>query len=96
MKDFGFSAVQKRFFSLEQNIFGFQQSILNCILKKRDVLFEVLKGNKSYAQDYSQVSIALQKCFWIVTFPLFALMAGLEAVLKKGGTMEFVFRKEVS
>ena len=96
VKDFGFSMVRKKFFSLEQNVFGFQQSILNCILKKRDVLFEVLKGNKSYAQDYSVVSIALQKFFWIGTFPLFALIAGVEAVLNKGGTMEFVFRKEES
>jgi SAM-dependent methyltransferase len=96
MKDFGFSMVRKRFFSLEQNVFGFQQSILNCILKKRDVLFEVLKGNKSFAQDYSALSITLQKFFWVATFPLFALIAGLEAVFKKGGTMEFVFQKEVS
>lgn len=96
MENFGFSVVQKRFLSLEQNVFGFQQSILNCILKKRDVLFEVLKGNKSYAQDYSTVSISLQKFFWMGTFPLFALIAGMEAVLNKGGTMEFVFQKEVS
>lgn len=96
MKDFGFSVSRKSFFSLEQNVFGFQQSILNCILKKRDVLFEVLKGNKGYAQDYSRISIVLQKLFWLLTFPLFALVAGLEAILNKGGTMEFVFQREES
>lgn len=96
MKNFGFSVVQRRFFSLEQNVFGFQQSILNCILKKRDVLFESLKGNKNYTRDYSSASIALQKIFWVATFPFFALLVCLEAAVKKGGTMEFVFRKEVS
>ena len=96
MKGFGFSMVRRSFFSLEQNIFGFQQSILNCILKKRDVLFEILKGNNSYAQDYSRVSIALQKVFWIMTFPLFIPLVWLEAVVQKGGTMEFVFRKKGS
>jgi len=96
MKDFGFSMVRKSFFSLEQSVFGFQQSVLNCIMKKRDVLFEILKGNKSYAQDYSQVSIAMQKVFWVATFPLFIPFVWLEAVVQKGGTMEFVFRKEVS
>ena len=96
MKDFGFSVVEEHFLSLEQNVFGFQQSMLNCILKKRDLLFEVLKGNKNYAQDYSAVSITLQKIFWVATFPFFAFVAALEAILKKGGTMEFVFQKEVS
>ena len=96
MKGFRFSMVQKQFLSLEQNVFGIQQSILNCILKKRDVLFEVLKGNNSYAQDYSQVSIALQKVFWIITFPLFIPFVWLEAAVQKGGTMEFVFRKKDS
>jgi SAM-dependent methyltransferase len=93
MKTFGFEIVTIKYFSLEQNPFGIQQSILNCLLTKREVLFEVLKGNRSYAGEYSDVSILLQKIFYITTFPLFALLSLIESGLKKGGTMEMVFRK---
>jgi 2-polyprenyl-3-methyl-5-hydroxy-6-metoxy-1,4-benzoquinol methylase len=93
MQTFGFEIVTIKYFSLEQNPFGMQQSILNCALRKREVLFEVLKGNRSYACEYSGLSILLQKIFYITTFPLFALLSVIEACLKKGGTMEMVFRK---
>ena len=94
MKGLGFSLIKQKYFSLEQNPFGIQQSIPNCILKKREVLFEALKGNVTYIKEYSRFSIILQKIFYIVTFPVFAFLAALEAALKKGGTMEFIFRKE--
>ncbi len=93
MQTFGFEIVKIKYFSLEQNPFGMQQSILNCMLRKREVLFEVLKGNISYTIEYSSVSILLQKIFYITTFPLFALLSVIEACSKKGGTMEMVFRK---
>ncbi len=93
MQTFGFEMVTVKYFSLEQNPFGMQQSILNCMLKKREVLFEVLKGNRPYTIEYSGVPILLQKIFYISTFPLFALLSVIEAFLKKGGTMEMVFRK---
>ena len=93
LKTFGFELMKINYFSLEQNPFGMQQSILNCILKKREVLFEILKGNASYSREYSAGSILLQKIFYILTFPIFALLSVVEACLKKGGTMEIVFRK---
>ncbi|MBI5592578.1 MAG: class I SAM-dependent methyltransferase [Deltaproteobacteria bacterium] len=93
MQTFGFEIVTINYFSLEQNPFGMQQSILNCMLRKREVLFEVLKGNRSYAREYSSVSILLQKLFYITTFSLFALLSVIESCSKKGGTMEMVFRK---
>lgn len=93
MQSFGFELVTTKHFSLEQNPFGMQQSILNCVLSKREVLFEVLKGNRLYASEYSGISISLQKMFYIATFPLFALLSVIEACLKSGGTMEMVFRK---
>jgi hypothetical protein len=93
MQTFGFEVVTIQYFSLEQNPFGMQQSILNCVIRKRELLFEALKGNRSYTCEYSSVSILLQKIFYITTFPLFALLSVVEAWLKKGGTMELVFRK---
>ena len=43
MQEFGFESIKQRYFSLEQNPFGIQQSILNCLLSRREVLFEALK-----------------------------------------------------
>ncbi|MHC4746409.1 MAG: class I SAM-dependent methyltransferase [Planctomycetota bacterium] len=96
MKDFGFVLVRQQHLSLEQNPFGFQQSLLNCVLSKRDVLFESLKNNDTYTKEYSGFGIFLQKLFYIVTFPLFVLLAVIEASLKKGGTIEMVFKKQNS
>lgn len=93
LKTFGFELVKINYFSLEQNPFGMQQSILNCILKKREVLFEILKGNAFYSHEYSDGSITLQRIFCIATYPLFAFLSIIEACFKKGGTMELIFRK---
>jgi 2-polyprenyl-3-methyl-5-hydroxy-6-metoxy-1,4-benzoquinol methylase len=90
----GFEPVHKTFFSLEQNPFGIQQSLLNCLCKKREILFEALKGNSHYLKDVSKTSIFLQKLFYLTTFWFFAILALLESLVKKGGTMELVFRKK--
>jgi SAM-dependent methyltransferase len=94
LKEFGFKSIKQKYFSLEQNSFGIQQSILNCLLRKREVLFEALKGNNEYIKECSRFSIMLQKVFYLSTFPVFVFLAGLEAAFKKGGTMEFIFKKE--
>ena len=93
MKDLGFKLIGQTHFSLEQNPFGIQQSLLNCFFKKREILFEALKGNITYTQQHSPLSIILQKLFYITTFPVFALLAAPEAIVKKGGTMELIFQK---
>lgn len=94
MNQLGFNLIKISYFSLEQNPFGIQQSILNCLLSKRELLFEALKGNIIYTGEYSKRSILLQKLFYLISFPVFASLAALEAVLRKGGAMELVFRKQ--
>ncbi|MGD8501330.1 MAG: class I SAM-dependent methyltransferase [Phycisphaerales bacterium] len=94
LRVFGFKLISHSYFSLEQNPFGIQQSILNCLLGRREVLFEALKGNVAYTRQYSWFSITLQKLFCLSTFPIFVLLAGLEAALRKGGTMELIFRRK--
>lgn len=93
-KEFGLELIKQRYFSLEQNPFGIQQSILNCLLSRREVLFEALKGNDTYIKGYPRCSITLQKMFYLSSFPIFAFVAALEAILRRGGTMELIFRKE--
>ena len=94
MQELGFKLIRQKYFSMEQNPFGIQQSILNCFLRKREVFFESLKGNSEYIKEYSRFSLMLQRIFFLSTFPFFALLAWVEAAFKKGGTMEFVFKKE--
>jgi 2-polyprenyl-3-methyl-5-hydroxy-6-metoxy-1,4-benzoquinol methylase len=90
----GLRLVRVKYFSLEQNVFGIQQSILNTLCNERDVLFEAIKGNRMYTRRYSPWSLALQRLFWLTTFPFFTVAALLEAALRAGGTMELTFVKE--
>lgn len=92
MKKEGFVIEKKHFRSMEQNPFGMTQSILNKIIVKRDVLFESMKGNHSYVEEYVGFSLFMQKLFFLCTFPLFAiadLFAG-----NKGASVEFILRKQ--
>lgn len=90
----GFSLVSVSHFSLEQNVIGMQQSLLNACLQKRELLFESLKGNKDYCREYSALFLWLQKLFFVLSFPFFTLLALVEACAKRGGTTEFIFRRE--
>lgn len=90
----GFRPQRVRHFSLEQNPFGIQQSLLNCLCRKREVLFESLKGNREYTAEYSRLSLGFQKAFYLATFPVFAGLAVLEAMGRAGGTIEAVYRKQ--
>lgn len=93
MEERGFKLIKQNYFSLEQNPFGIQQSILNCLLNKREVLFEALKGNDDHIREYSKCAIKLQKLFCLTSLPLSIFLAYLESALRKGGTMELIFRK---
>lgn len=92
----GFEGKGLSFLSLEQNPFGFQQSLLNTFIGERDLLFEALKGNEQVARDHSRLAVGWQKLAYMVTAPLFIGLAALEAAAGAGGTMELYFRKKES
>ncbi|OWY20703.1 class I SAM-dependent methyltransferase [Sphingobacteriales bacterium UPWRP_1] len=94
MNQLGFELAAERYFNPEYNPFGMQQSLLNLLLNKRDVLFEYLKGHDNYTKEYSPLNLFLQNLFFKTTFPLFVLTDALESLLKKGATVEMVFRKK--
>jgi 2-polyprenyl-3-methyl-5-hydroxy-6-metoxy-1,4-benzoquinol methylase len=93
MDKMGFDCKRVKYFSLEQNPFGMAQSLLNTLLRKREVLFERLKGNTAYAPEYGAVSVALQKGFFILSSPFFILTDAVVSSLKMGATVEFIFEK---
>lgn len=93
VESLGFERRALSFHSLEQNPFGIVQSLLNRWSKERDVLFESLKGNTELAARHRRSSLLTQKALFIVGYPLFALLATLESLAGRGGTMELVFEK---
>lgn len=94
MKTFGFKLIRSKYYSFEQNPYGTVQSILNMLCKKREVLYERLKGNYKYAPEYSRLNILFQLLFFLMTFPIFALTDIFSNLFKTGATVEFTFRKQ--
>ena len=94
MQQRGYQLVSESYFSLEQNPFGMIQSLLNLMLKKREVLFEHFKGNNDYTREYSGFNMVLQKVFCAALSPLAVLFEMVSGIFRKGATVELVFRKQ--
>jgi hypothetical protein len=93
LKNYGFELKEENYFSMEQNPFGMVQSILNRHSKKRDILFESMKGNKDYLSDVKASQLFFHKAFFYCSFPLFIICDFFASLLKKSATVEFVFLK---
>jgi len=96
LDDFNFELISKSYFSPQFSPFGIQQSLLNLIYKKREVLYEHLKGNKEYTKDYSSINLFFQKLFHWLSFPIFVLTDAFASLFNKGATIRLVFRKRAS
>ena len=86
-----FALRKTSYVSIEQNPFGLVQSLLNVASKRREVLFERLKGNRNYAPEYGGFRLLLQKCFFVLHFPLFVLTDMVAAMVGKSATVKFYF-----
>lgn len=94
MRDYGFEVIRESHLQTEYNPFGTQQSTLNLLCGKRDVLYEYIKGNEDYVREYSGFNLRLQEWAFKLSFPAFALLGCVEALFRNGGTVEFVLRKK--
>ena len=92
MKIYGLKTLKEKHFSMEYNPFGWQQSILNKFLRKRDVLYEHIKHNEPYVSEYSSVNLGLQTFFYKASAPIFVAIDMFESMIRKGGTVEFVLK----
>jgi len=92
MKKLNFSIEKVNYYSLEQNPYGWFQSLMNVFTQKREVLFERLKGNKVYAPEYGKLNILFQKFILVLTLPFFVFLSLFESFFGKGGTVKFVFK----
>ncbi|MFH0865793.1 MAG: class I SAM-dependent methyltransferase [Bacteroidota bacterium] len=94
MNDMGFTLIRKKYFSFEQNPYGWVQSSLNSLCRKREFLYERLKGNKKYADEKGFFSYFIHVSFFIFSFPFFAFFNLIESVFSKGATVRMEFKKE--
>ncbi|MBI1338237.1 MAG: methyltransferase domain-containing protein [Phycisphaera sp.] len=92
MADRGYHVLRKRFFSIEYNPFGFQQSLLNRWCGQREVLYEHLKGNTTYAPEQMK-HVKWHALFWKLTAPLFVLSDVVESATGRGATVEILLQK---
>lgn len=89
----GFQVERVRHFNIEYNPFGYQQSLLNCLYTKRELLYESLKGHEAYTKDIPIWQMNLQKVFFKVSAPLFILTDLIAALFKRSATVEYTLRK---
>jgi len=94
MKGKGFRLIKTYYASFEQNPFGFQQSLLNNWSKKREILFEAMKGNKGYLSDVSPFTLLMHKAFFYLSFPFFLLSDLFAVINKSNATIMLIFEKE--
>ncbi len=94
MKKRGFELVVEQYLSFEQNPYGLVQSILNKVSAKRELLFEFLKGNKSYIKDYPSYKFIFHLLFFIAFMPVAFICDVLEALVKRSATIQLTFIKK--
>jgi SAM-dependent methyltransferase len=94
MKNNGYIFVRKKFFSPEQNPVGVVQGLFNVMFKKRDLLFELFKGNTDYAIGTSKSVIGFQKILFWFLMPVFILGDIFESLIGMGATIELTFKKQ--
>lgn len=94
MVQYGFEVIGEQHFNIEYNPFGFQQSLLNCLYQKRELLYEALKGHEAYVADIPKWQIRLQKIGFKISAPLFIILDFFAAIVGRSATVEFTLRKK--
>jgi SAM-dependent methyltransferase len=91
----GFRVVDIAHFSMEQNPYGWIQSLLNRVFR-HDLLYTVLKDSSARVHNLRQFPFQTiaTTIAGALLLPVAMLLTVLETVLRRGGTIEFYARKE--
>lgn len=96
----GFSVETVRHFSLEQNPYGWIQSLLNRLGFRFNLLYDVLKNETARSEPHPIREHPLQSLLMFLALPAVAAVSGLlfllEVAARRGGTVEFYARRPVS
>lgn len=94
MKSYGYELLKEKYSTAEQNPYGMVQSLLNRWNNKREILLEFFKGNKEYVKGVPKLNIFSQVLFFVFSFPVFVFTDIVAGWMKKGATVELIFRKK--
>jgi len=94
VRGFGFEVVAVRHLSLEQNLFGFIQSLFNSFSLPRDLLYERLKGNGNYAPSHGSLSVLAQCVGAVLLTPLALLFELAETLFGRSATIEITLQRK--
>ncbi len=92
LSELGFEIVEVNHFSMEQNVYGWIQSILNCAGLKRNLLYDLLR--RESARDVTRpfhtypVQAVISAIAAAFLLPLATLAMLAEALFRRGGTVE--------
>jgi 2-polyprenyl-3-methyl-5-hydroxy-6-metoxy-1,4-benzoquinol methylase len=91
----GLRVVETAHFSLEQNPYGWIQSLLNLVLE-HNLLYSILKEPEARAHQLREFPLQtiLSALGGVLLLPLSLALTMLETILRNGGTVEMYARKE--
>jgi 2-polyprenyl-3-methyl-5-hydroxy-6-metoxy-1,4-benzoquinol methylase len=92
LSQLGFEIVEVNHFSMEQNVFGWIQSLLNCAGLKHNLLYDVLRlrNARDVARPFRMypVQVVVSILAAAILLPTALLTTIVEALLRRGGTIE--------
>jgi SAM-dependent methyltransferase len=93
----GFRTVETAHFSVEQNPYGWIQSLLNVLGFQYNLLYNLLKttsARETHPARFHPVQTLLSLAALVPVVPLSFLLFGLETLLRRGGTIELYAVRE--
>ena len=92
----GIRLLSERHLCLEQNIYGWMQSLLNRCDRRRNFLYERLKRNRSYVPGRGGGTIVLHAAVGASVFLPAVLLDCAAAVARAGATVEMTFQRSAA
>ncbi len=93
LENIGFQVIDSKHSSIQFGPYGAQQSTLNALGFKRDLLYEYLKDNKKYCENSSVAKLKLMQTFHWLTFPFFVFTDFLASRFKRGAIILLTLKK---
>lgn len=90
----GFEVQSHKSYSFQFGPFGYQQSLLNFFVSRRDLLYERLKKNQNYYKDYNRFLLNLQVLFHWLSFPVFWFIELFASFWKRGSVIRLLCKKK--
>jgi SAM-dependent methyltransferase len=91
--EMSFSLVKTAYWSFEQNLYGWLQSVLNRLDKHRNFLYERLKGNRGFIRQRGALCLAIHVLTAGMLLPFAFVLDILSVLARRGATVQLTFRR---